>query len=81
MKQKTIYTLLWMTAFAAGTFLCGLVVLAVLAHTRIVSLPALLYLDWTLKVIFFSSPIVALVLGLRGALPGTKRVSEDGNDA
>lgn len=61
-----------MMAFATATLLLGLAVLAMLAHTRMASLPALLYLDCALKVIFVSSPLVALLLGLRGTLPGTK---------
>ena len=71
MKRRIVCTILWMLAFAIATFLFGLTVLAILAHTRIASLPELLYLDWTLKLIFFSSPLIALMLGWRGSLPGT----------
>ena len=73
MKNKIVFTLVWMFAFAAVTFLaCGLVAL-ILTHTRIVSLESLQYVDWVLKVIFFSSPLMGLFLGVRGALPGTRR--------
>jgi hypothetical protein len=74
MKRKTIFTSLWMGGFAAATFLFGLVTLAILAYSRITSLASLQYIERTLKLLFFSSPLIALFLGLRGALPGTKQI-------
>lgn len=71
MKHRIAFTLLWMIAFAAAAFLLGLLGLFVLTHARIVSLNALQYVDWILKVIVFSSPVVALFLAVRGVLPGT----------
>jgi hypothetical protein len=76
MKKKTLCTTLWMFAFTLGTLLFGAVVLAILTHTRIVSLTVLAYLDLAFEVVLFLSPLVALWLGLRGVLPGTKSGSE-----
>lgn len=70
MKQKILRLVFWMIAFAGTTFVLGF--LTILAYTHIIPLPALLYLDLSLKVLFFISPLVGLLLGLRGALPGTK---------
>lgn len=79
MKKKILCTALWMFAFTACTFLFGAAVLSILTHTQIVSLTVLAYLDRTFEVVLFLSPLVALLLGLRGVLPGTKSVSERGD--
>jgi len=72
MNRKNINTTLWMVIFAAVTFCIGPIVLAVIAYSHIVSDRSLerVLLAW--RLLFIASPLIALFLGLRGSLPGTK---------
>lgn len=71
MKPKCYSTVLWTLAFPAATFLAWGAVGFIIAHTHR-HLILLTYWDAVFKVIFFVSPAMALLLGLRGTLPGTK---------
>jgi len=75
-KRKTINTALWMIIFAAVTFCIIPIPLAVIVFSHIrsptMSDTSLEHVLWTLRLIFIASPLVALFLGLRGLLPGTK---------
>src|ERR1039457_487363 len=73
MKIKTINTALWMVIFAAVTFCIIPITFAVIVFSHILSEDSSLeYVLWPLRLIFIVSPFVALFLGLRGSLPGTK---------
>ena len=73
MKIKTINTTLWMVIFAAVTFCIIPITFAVIVFSHIMSEDSSLeYVLWPLRLIFIASPFVALFLGLRGSLPGTK---------
>jgi hypothetical protein len=72
MKRKSINTMLWMVVFAAVTFCFIPIIFAVVVFSHIISETPLEYVLWSLRFIFIASPWVALLLGLRGALPGTK---------
>ena len=75
MKRKVLFTLLWMLVFTAITFVVGVCILVPLVysrqHTELVR-----YVDAVGRSVFFVSPLVALWLGWRGKLPGTKRRRE-----
>lgn len=75
MKRKAFFTVLWMLAFAALAFLLAIAVLLPLTHSGR-NLFAVIYLDPILQSIFFVAPLIALWLGWRGRLPGTKRKKE-----
>jgi hypothetical protein len=73
MKIQTINTTLWMVIFAAVTFCIIPITFAVIVFSHIMSEDSSLeYVLWPLRLIFIASPFVALFLGLRGSLPGTK---------
>jgi hypothetical protein len=72
MKQKNINTIFWMVIFAAVTFCIIPIIFAVVVFSHIISDTPLEYVLWPLRLIFIASPWVALFLGLRGSLPGTK---------
>ena len=73
MKNKTINTALWMVIFAAVTFCIIPITFATIVFSHILSEDSSLeYVLWPLRLIFIVSPFVALFLGLRGLLPGTK---------
>jgi len=61
-----------MVIFAAMTFCIIPIIFAVVVFTHIISDRSLQYVLWPLRLIFIASPWVALFLGLRGSLPGTK---------
>ncbi|HEV2434454.1 MAG TPA: hypothetical protein VG077_00490 [Verrucomicrobiae bacterium] len=72
MKRKIIITILWMVIFAAVTFCIIPITFAVVVFSHIMSDTSLEYILWPLRLIFVASPWVALLLGLRGSLPGTR---------
>jgi hypothetical protein len=72
MKQKNINTTLWMVIFAAVTFCIIPITFVVIVFSRIMSDTSLEHVLWALRLIFIASPLVAFLLGQRGALPGTK---------
>ena len=62
-----------MVIFAAVTFCIIPITFAVIVFSHILSEDSSLeYVLWPLRLIFIVSPFVALFLGLRGSLPGTK---------
>lgn len=71
MKRKVFFTILWMLAFAALAFGVWGAVTVPLVHTGR-HLFAVIYLHPIFQSIFFVAPLVALWLGWRGRLPGTK---------
>jgi len=75
MKRKILFTLIWMLGFAAVVFGIWGAVLVPLAHTHR-HLFAVIYLDGIFQSIFFVSPLIALWLGWRGKLPGTRAKNE-----
>ncbi len=76
MKRKVLFTLLWMLGFAAAVFVLWGAVLILLSHTHRHGF-ATVYLDAIFKSVFFASPLLALWLGCRGSLPGTKQRKND----
>jgi hypothetical protein len=72
MKRKIIPTILWMIIFAAATFPIGPISLAVLADSHTITDTWLEQILWGWRLVFMASPLVALFLGLRGMLPGTR---------
>ena len=70
-KRKILFTLLWMVIFAAVVFLLAIAVIVPLVHSRR-HLFGVIYLNAIFQSIFFVAPLVALWLGWRGRLPGTK---------
>jgi hypothetical protein len=72
MKPKIIPTILWMIIFAAVTFCIIPIAFVLIVFSHIGSDALLQYVLWPLRLIFIASPFVALWLGLRGALPGTR---------
>jgi len=75
MKRKVLFTFLWVLGFAALVFVIWGAVIVPLAHSHR-HLFALMYLDVIFQSIFFVAPLVALWLGWRGKLPGTKARKE-----
>jgi hypothetical protein len=61
-----------MVIFAAVTFCIIPITFAVVVFSHIMSDISLEHVLWPLRFIFIASPFVALFLGLRGSLPGTK---------
>lgn len=82
MKRETKLTALWVVIFAAVAFCIIPITFVLIAFSHIMSETSLEYVMWALRLIFIASPFVALRLGLRGALPGTKplAVTEPGAD-
>jgi hypothetical protein len=72
MKRKVLFTVLWMLGFAAVVFVIWGAVIVPLVHSRRHT-DAVRYLDAIFQSVFFVAPLVALWLGWRGKLPGTKR--------
>lgn len=64
-----------MVIFAAVTFCIIPITFAVIVFSHIMSDASLEYVLWPLRLIFVASPFVALFLGLRGSLPGTKALA------
>jgi len=75
MKRKGINTILWMVIFAAATFCIIPVIFAVVIFSHLKSDRFLESLLWPLRLIFLASPWVALFLGWRGSLPGTRSLA------
>lgn len=61
-----------MVIFAAVTFCIIPITFAVIVFSHIMTDASLERVLWPLRLIFVASPFVALFLGLRGSLPGTK---------
>lgn len=61
-----------MVIFAAMTFCIIPITFAVIAFSHMMSDTSLENVLWALRLIFIASPFVALLLGKRGALPGTE---------
>jgi hypothetical protein len=61
-----------MVIFAAVTFCIIPITFAVIVFSHLMSDTSLEYVLWSLRLILIASPFVALFLGLRGLLPGTK---------
>jgi hypothetical protein len=72
MKQEIRHTFLWMVIFAAVTFFICPIIFVVIVFSHIMSDASAEHVMWVWRLIFIASPLVALFLGLRGALPGTK---------
>ena len=72
MKRRILFVLLWMFGYAALVFgiWCAVIVPLVYSHRHLF---AAIYLDAIFQSIFFVAPLVALWLGWRGSLPGTKQ--------
>ncbi len=72
MKPESINTFFWMVVFAAVTFCLIPIVWLIFVLSQVRSDAWIVYVIWPIRLIFLASPWVALVLGRRGALPGTK---------
>ena len=72
MRQKIIITIFWMVIFAAVNFWFIPFVFTVLTLSGVRSYAWFEYVLWPLRLIFVLSPFVALLLGWRGLLPGTR---------
>ena len=74
MIKKILFSILWAAVFAAVTFVVEVIIYAALAsagfanwkHSTVVLIGRFLYY------LFFAVPLLGLILGLRGVLPGTK---------
>ena len=82
MKRKIRLTALWMVIFAAATFCISPIIFAVIVFSHIMSDTSIDHVMWVWRFILITSPLVALFLGLRGALPGTRPadVTKHGTD-
>ena len=73
--KRAIIIISWTVAFAAVTWLFLVITFTLLASHHYV--PASSSTQWDITVIelvvFFSMPVIGLVLGLAGKLPGTKK--------
>lgn len=76
MKRKILFTVLWMLGFAVVAFSVWGTVLVPLIHTHR-HLFEVIYSDAIFQSIFLVAPLVALWLGWRGKLPGTKKKEID----
>lgn len=78
---RAIFTILWAIAFFFATLLVGTAVLPIICKIEGWGFPPRVPLSvaiaWT--AIWFASPLVALSLGSRGLLPGTKKKSFQGH--
>ena len=75
MRRKIIFSVLWAIAFGAATLLVEMVIYAILGFAGIASWKesTVVLIGVSLSLLFFAMPILGLVFGLCGALPGTKR--------
>ena len=81
MSRKIILIVLWVIVFAATTFLIGPIILAAAAGSQIVSEASLEHILSAWRFGLILSPLAALLLGLRGALPGTALLAVAGRHA
>lgn len=80
MKRGITFSILWAVGFAAVTFLAEMVAYAVLGFAGIASWrPSIVVIiGRSLSFMLFAMPVLGLILGLRGTLPGTKQKPETG---
>jgi hypothetical protein len=73
--KRTITIISWTIAFAVVTWLIGFIAFPLLASGGYVSSSSSTQMAITMiwLVLFFSMPVLGLVLGLLGKLPGTKK--------
>jgi hypothetical protein len=72
MKRRILFTFVWMICSAAFVAGLGLATMAVLQRTAH-EVDPLLYASAVFGVLLLVAPLVALILGLIGVLPGTQR--------
>jgi hypothetical protein len=71
--NRWIMIIIWVAVFWIAATLVGTVVLQILRSTGLISWPPPFAIDLIWAAIFWLSPVLALSLGSRGKLPGTKR--------
>jgi uncharacterized membrane protein len=74
MKKKIAFTVLWILVFSVIAFFLSMVMFAILGKSGVSETTPWLGIfgvvwSWTL----LSVPVIALILCIRGALPGTRR--------
>ena len=71
---KHALSILWAAVFAAVTFIAEMLIYALLGFAGIASWKhsTVVLIGRGLSLLLFGMPLVALVLGLRGLLPGTR---------
>ena len=72
--KKILFSILWAGIFAALTFIAEVVTYAVLAAIGFTSWKqsTVVLIGRSLYYLFFAMPLLGLILGLRGVLPGTR---------
>ena len=75
MKRKIIFSVLWAGAFALAALLMNMVLFAILGFAGIASRkqPTAVLIGRCLSYFSFTMPVIGLILGLRGLLPGTRK--------
>ena len=76
MKRKIVISVLWAVAFAAVGFLGEMVIYAILGLAGVASWKpsTVVFIGRGLSFLFFGMPVLGLILGLRGVLPGTRQL-------
>ena len=79
MKRKVLFTVMWTIVFAVITFIAGMVGFAVLSFAGIASWKesTVVLIGRTWSVVFFTIPVLGLVLSLLGVLPGTRNKRQE----
>jgi hypothetical protein len=75
--KRAMFTILWAAVFFVATMIVGSIVFPILRSAGIISWPPSATVDMIWAVVGIGSPLVALSLGSRGILPGTKKQSKD----
>ena len=78
MKKKIAFTALWTITFGMVTFIAGMIGFAVLGFAGMASWKestvVLIGRSWSF--VFFTMPVLGLILSLFGVLPGTRTKKE-----
>ena len=74
--KKIMFVILWTVAFAVLGFIAAMIYFCILGNAGMASWSqaACLRAGMSSAVLFYGIPLLGLILGLCGKLPGTKRV-------
>lgn len=78
MKRRIIFSVLWAGVFATATFLAEMLIFAILGFAGIASWnqSTVVLIGRCLSLLLFAMPLLGLILGLRGRLPGTRQQAQ-----
>jgi len=78
MKRRIIFSILWAAAFCAAALLVGMLALGIVGLAGMASLgqTTVVFIGRCWSLFLFGMPVLGVILGLRGLLPGTRRSTQ-----